>query len=313
MTAPNPRASMPASTLPQWYRMGPLFTETPAEDFWWNTQLADGSYTIMAEPTGWEGVEYVLPLDQVGGKDGAHTGPQSVGPKVLNCSALIVSPSSQSLRGLLQKIRRILGPQGVSGSRQPVVWEQHDFASGQRLAVVTRPSGGFTPRIVQGESLGGNAVQIDFTLIAAKPIKYQSGALQFAEVGLFDSSSTTGRTYDKTYDWTYGAGGNPGGEMVVINNGDALSWPLFTITGEADFPIITNVTSGQNFQVFYDLDTLEVVTINATTGEVQPSSVRLLGRPFPLLSGANTIRWRTQSGAFHSEARLRLEWRSTFS
>lgn len=313
MTAPNPAASMPLTTLPQRYRMGPLFTETPGIDFWWNTQLADGSYTIVGEPVGWESVEYLLPLDQVGGKDGAHTGPQSVGPRVLDCSALIVSPNSQTLRGLLQQLRRILGPQGVSGSRQPIVWEQHDFASGQRLALLTRPSGRFSPVVIQGSSLGGNAAQIEFTLIAATPVKYQSGALQTAEVGLFDPSSTTGRTYNKTYNWTYGGGGNPGGEMVVVNNGDTLAWPVFRVMGEADFPIITNVTSGQNFQLFYDLDTLEVVTINSNTGEVQPGSVRLIGRPFPLLPGANTIRWRTQSGAFHSEARLRLDWRSTFS
>jgi Phage tail protein len=313
VTAPNPAATMPPTTLAQQYRMGPLFTETPGIDFWWNTQLADGSYTIVGEPIGWEGAEYLLPLDQVGGKDGAHTGPQSLGPRVLDCSALIVSPTALALRTLLQQMRKIFGPQGVHASRQPIIWEQHDFASGQRLALVTRPSGRFVPRVLQGFSLGGNAAEISFTLIAATPFKYQSGSTQSAEVGLFDPSSTTGRTYDKTYNWTYGAGGNPGGEMVVVNNGDTLSWPIFTVTGQADFPIITNVTSGQDFQLFYDLATLEVVTINSSTGEVQPGSVRLIGRPFPLLPGPNTIRWRTQSGAFHSEARLRLEWRSTFS
>lgn len=313
MTAPNPAASMPVTTLPQRYRMGPLFTESPEFDFWWNTQLDDGSYTIVGEPDGWESVDYLLPLDQVGGKDGAHTGPQSVGPRVLDCSALIVSPDSQTLRTLLQRMRRIFGPQGASGTRQPIVWEQHDWASGNRLALITRPSGRFLSRVVAGASLGGNAAKIEFTLIAATPVKYQSGSVQFGEVGLFDTTATTGRTYDKTYDWTYGAGGNPGGEMVVINNGDTLAWPTFYVTGEADDPIITNVTSGQSFQLLYDLVSLEVVTINSNTGEVRPGSVRLLGRPFPLLPGANTIRWRTQSGAFHPEALLRLEWRSTFS
>jgi hypothetical protein len=314
MTVPNPAASMPASGLSQRYRMGPLFSETPGIDFWWNTQLANGAYTICGEPVGWEGTTYILPLDQVGGKDGAHTGPQSVGPKVLNVQALIVAPNGQALRLMLQQIRRILGPQGASGSRQPVVWEQHDFASGLRLALVTRPSGELVPGILQGSSLGGNAVTLSFTLIAANPpFKYQSGTVQSAEVGLFNSAAASGRTYDKTYDWTYGAGGNPGGEMIVVNNGDTLAWPTFYATGEADYPIITNVTSGQSFQLDYNIPTLVQVKVNSQTGEVTPANVRIIGRPFALLPGANTIRWRTQSGAYHSEARLRLEWRSTFS
>lgn len=314
MTIPNPEASFPATTTPARYRMGPLFTETPDIDFWWNTQLPDGSYTVVAEPEQWEGTEYILPLDQVGGKDGAHTGPQSIGPKTLEMSALIVSPNAQILRTLLKRIRRILGAVDVGGARQPVIWEQHDFASGFRLALVTRPSGTLIPKIMQGSSLGGNAAVLAFTLIAANPpLKYQSGTEQTAEVGLFDPGATTGRTYSRTFSWTYGGGGNPGGEMVVVNNGDALAWPLFTMLGEADYPIISNVTTGQDFQLVYNIPTLQTVTVNSSTGEVVPANVRLLGRPFPLAPGANTIRWRTQSGAYHSEARLRLTWRSTFS
>jgi len=41
--------------------------------------------------------------------------------------------------------------------------------------------------------------------------------------------------------------------------------------------------------------------------------VRLLGRPFPLVEGPNVIRWRVPAGLYDPNARLRLEWRSTFS
>jgi hypothetical protein len=311
VTAPNPTASMPATGLDVRYRMGPLYTDD-ANDFWWNTQLDNGAYTVVGEPAGWEAVEYILPLDQVGGKDGAHTGPQSIGPRSLECSALIVAPNAQVLRVLLQQLRRILGPQGASGTRQPIIWEQHDWASGLRLALSTRPSGRFLPEVVRGHSIGGNAARISFTLIANNPYKYQSGAAQSAEVGLLDSGAASGRTYNKTYPYNYGMAGNPGGEMVVMNNGDALAWPTYKVTGPAQSPIIQNATTGREFQLLYDVAALEQVTINSNTGEITPS-IRLSGRPFPLAPGPNTIRWRTSTGAFDAAARLRLEWRSTFS
>lgn len=312
MTSPALLTSMPLTQLEARYRMGPLFTED-ANDFWWNTHHDDGTITICAEPDGWESVTYVLPLDEVGGKDGAHTGPQSIGPKTLDCNTMVVAPNAQILRTKIQRLRRILGPQGVSGTRQPIIWEQHDWASGLRLALVTRPTGLFRPTILQGNSLGGNAASISFQLVAATPTKFQSGAAQSAETGLFNSGAASGRTYDKTYSFTYGPGGNPGGEMVVINNGDTLAWPTFFVTGPADLPIITNATTGREFQLVYSPAAGETVKINSSTGEITPGNLRLYGRPFPLVDGPNTIRFRTQSGAYNADARLRLEWRSTFS
>lgn len=305
--------SMPATSVNVRYRMGPLFTED-ANDFWWNLHHDDGTITVCGEPDGWESVSYILPLDQVGGKDGAHVGPQSVAPRTLEIEALIVAPSAQILRTKLQQVRRILGPQGVSGTRQPVIWEQYDWASGLRLALVTRPSGLLTFKAPIGHSEGGNAVRVSCTLVAANPpVKYQSGAAQSQEVGLLDTGAASGRTYDKTYPYTYGAGGNPGGEMVVINNGDTLAWPTFFVTGPADLPIISNATTGRDFQLLYSPAAGETVTINSITGQITPGSVRLDGRPFALVPGPNTVRFRTQSGAYDPNARLRLEWRSTFS
>ena len=314
MTAPNPAASFPVPATTEQFRMGPLLTEAPAVDFWWNTQLGDGTYTAADEPEGWESIEYILPLDQVGGRDGAFTGPESVAPRVLEIKALIVAPNGQVLRDNCQKIRRILGPQGLPGPRQPVVWEQYDWRTGVRQAFVTRPQGGLRIRAIGGAHPGGEAAEISFQLVAANPVwKYQSGAIEFAEVGLLDTGLVEGRTYYKTFDYTYGSGGSPGGQLIAINNGDLPAWPVFTVRGEADAPIITNATTGQDWQIDTNLVSMQIVTVNSRTGVVTPGSVRLLGRPFALQPGANTITWRTASGAFHPEALLRLEWRSTSS
>lgn len=316
MTAPNPVASFPVpDQATTGYRMGPLFTPDTANDFWWNTQLSDGSYTACAEPVGWEGVVYVTPLDEVGGRDGAFSGPQSVGPRVLEITALIVSPTAQALRQRIAQLRRVLGPQGATGRRQPVIWEQYDWASGRRLALITRPVGTFAPPVLAGYVPGGLAAQVTFQLVAPNPPwKYTSGsAAETNQVGLADPALIQGRTYNKTFDYTYGAATSIGGEMVCVNNGDLQAWPTFTVTGAVDYPIITNVTTGQEFSIVADLQSGDVVTVESRTGVVSPAATRILGSPFPLAPGANTIRWRSASGVYHADALLRLDWRSTWS
>lgn len=308
----QPMASFPVPDLDAQFRMGPLLSESSV-DYWWNTQHSDGTYTACSEPEGWESLDYIAPVDQVGGRDGGMSGPQSVAPRGLECQALIVSPTPQILRQHLAAIRRIFGPQGLPGPRQPVVWEQHDHGSARRLALVCRPTGKLRFVVQPGYVPGGTACVIAFTLTASNPLwKVAAGDVESNQVGLLNPGLVQGRTYSKTYPYTYGAGGAVGGEMTCYNAGDLSAWPTFIVTGEADFPIISNATTGQEFAVNKNLITGEIVTIDSRTGQVTPSSVRLAGRPFPLAPGVNTIRWRTLSGAFHAEALLRLEWRSTF-
>lgn len=309
-SVPNPTASFPVPSTDTQFRMGPDFIESGV-DYWWNTQHDDGTYTACGEPEGWESVDYIVPLDQVGGRDGAFTGPQSVGPRQLEIEALIVSPTPEILRQHLAAIRRIFGPQGLPGPRLPVVWEQFDWASSRRLALVTRPSGLLRFAVQPGRFEGGEACVIVFTLVAANPVwKYQAGPVEFAQTGLLDPGLITGRTYNKTYDYSYGSGAPVGGTMQAVNQGDLATWPTYIITGPADFPIITNSTTGDLFQVNRNIGAGEVITIDSRTGEIT-GNVRLIGRPFPLAPGNNTITWRTQSGAYNPDALLRLEWRST--
>ncbi len=312
MTSPNPQAQAPDASINGRYRMGPLFTPDLV-DFWWNVATADGA-TAVAQSQGWDDNDYITPIDQVGGRDGGLLGPSSIGVKMINVSGVIVAPTAQSLRQNIRMIRRILGPQTLSGPRQPVVWEQFDHGHQQRLLLLTRPTGKFAPPVAFGFQEGGVAARISFTLVAANPVwKYLAGNVEFAQVGLLNPALVGGRTYDKTYDWNYGAAGNPGGEMVVVNQGDLDAYPVFTVTGPADTPVIQNATTGEQFTINYDIPAGETVTVDARTGEVTPGNVRLAGRPFTLAPGANTIRWRTFVESYDPAAMLRLEWRSTYS
>lgn len=310
MTAPNPLAQFVVPATTEQYRMGPLFTEAPEVDFWWNQQHADGTFAAAERPTGWDAVTYVTPVDQVGGRDGGLFGPGSIAPRMLDVSGMVSAVSPMALDQKLQRLERILGPQSQRGARQPVIWEQYQHAYGQRVAMITRPVGDFVPVI----AWGGTVATVRFTLIAANPVwKYRAGVAETNQVGLANPALITGRTYDKTYNFTYGLSPvNPGGEMTVVNSGNLDAYPVFTITGPGQVPIITNATTGASFVVNRNLVAGEVVTIDSRTGAVNPSSVRLLGRPFVLVPGTNTIRWRMFTGAYSSDALLRLDWRSTY-
>lgn len=311
MTVPNPPASVPQVELEGRYRLGPALTEDTSLDYWFNYEYPDGTIVASSEPVGWERVDYITPLDQVGGRDGALVGPQSVAPRTVEVEALIVAPTAVLLRQHIARVRALLGPSGFAGNRPAVVWEQHDFATNRRLALVVRPAGGFVPRVIPGFTTGGLAVSLSFSLVAATPWKYQAGVAESNQVGLPNPALIGGRTYSKTYSYTYGSAVPAGGSMVVINNGDLATFPIFTITGPVDFPIITNVTTGQSFQINRNMSAGEVVTIDSALGTVTPASVRLIGRPFTLVPGGNTISWRSASGVYQAAALLRLEWRST--
>lgn len=294
------------------YRMGFAFEVDDETDFWWNRQLDDGTFTACEEPAGWNGLDYLTPLDQVGGRDGAFTGPPSVAPRILEITAGIVSPTPAGLHAHIGRLKRLLGPSRLPGPRPSVLWEQYEWEAGDRYALVCRPTGSFRSRVLGGPEEGGHAARITFQLVAANPVwKLRSGAVQSNQVGLLNSALVTGRTYDKTYNYTYGAGtSNPGGQMEVVNFGDLDTWANFTVTGAVNIPIITNSTTSQEFAINATLGSGEIVTIDGRTGVVDPANVRLIGRPFLLAPGTNTITWRGSDGVYHPNALLRMEWRS---
>lgn len=313
MTVANPWAVIPATGMEQRCRMGPLLTESPGIDFWWNTQLPNGTYAV-ADAMGWDSTEYITPIDQVGGRDGGVLGPPSIAPKTLQINAMLSAPTPQALHEAVEQARYVLGPQLQSGPRGPVVWEQHDYRTGVRLGLVTRPVGLFDPVIVSGHVPGGFVATGRFSLVAANPVwKFRAGALETASAGLLNPALLGGRTYDKTYDWDYGASSSPGGELEAVNTGNLEAAPVFIVQGPAINPIITNVTTGQSFQVLATLSAGDTVTIDARSGTITPGNVRVSGAPFHLAPGSNTIRWRSTDDAYDPAALLTVQWRSTYA
>ena len=304
MTAPNVYAHLPPVDNAGQYRLGPSL-QPGAGDLWINTTLDDGTRIACGEPDGWEGVEFITPIDQAGGRDGGLIGPQTIAPRILPIVGAMVAPDAATLRNQVRAMRAMLGP------RKSVVWDQYDFGIQARMGMVCRPTGDFKATPIKGHQMGGVATVFTFTLIAATPWKFGTGAPDSNCMGL-PVSAVSGRTYNKTYDWNYGAVTNPGGFMTVVNRGDVDAWPIFTITGPVDNPVITNETTGEGFVLTSSVPAGQDVRIDSRTGIITPSQYRIAGRPFALRPGSNTIRWRATSGTFTPDARLCVTWRSTW-
>jgi tail protein len=287
------------------YRLGDDFDTLPT-DFWWNTTHDDGTMVACAEPDGWEGVQFVTPIDTAGGRDGGLDGPQSIGPRVLPIQGAMVAADAATLRQKIRTLRAKLGP------RKRVVWDQYDFGEGVRMGLVCRAQGDFRATPIMGTEMGGVATEVQFTLVAANPPwKYGTGAAEFIDIGL-PVTTVSGRTYNKAYPYNYGDVTNPGGAGTATNHGDIESWPTFEITGPVDNPVITNETTDKAFLVSGIIPAGMTVTIDSRTGNVTPASYRLVGRPWSLVPGPNFIRWRASSGSFDPNANLRVLWRSTW-
>lgn len=313
MTVPNPWAVIPVTGMQQRCRMGPLLTETVGLDFWWNTQLPNGTHTV-ADALNWDSTDYITPIDQVGGRDGGVLGPPSISPKTLEINGMLSAPTPQALHESIEQVRYLLGPQTLRGARGPVVWEQHDYRTGVRLGLVARPVGKLDPVVASGHVPGGYVATIRFNLVAANPPwKYKAGPLETAGAGLLNPALLGGRTYDKTYNWSYGSSSSPGGELQALNTGTLEAAPIFIVKGPALNPIITNATTGESFQVLATLSASDTVVIDARTGTITPGNIRISGAPFNLASGSNTIRWRSADDAYDPAALLTVQWRSTYA
>lgn len=294
------------------YRLARDFAEAPA-DVWFNT-TDDQGVSLVADAVDLDSIEFITPFDQVGGRDGALSGPPSVAPRAVTVRGLVVAPTAELADLKVAAVKAVLLPSGRNSPRDPVVWDWHHFGAGRRLALLVRPVGTFRVLPLLGRREGGEARVIEFGITAANPPwKLASGQAEGDEIGLADPAQRTGRTYDLTYDYNYGLGTPTGGTLVVVNSGDRDALPLFTITGPADFPLVQNVTTGGQFLVEAVLGAGDVVTVDSQTGRITPGSVRISGRPFTLAPGSNTIQWRTLTESYYPAARLRVAWRSTYA
>lgn len=87
----------------------------------------------------------------------------------------------------------------------------------------------------------------------------------------YDATATTsnfvvntgalGRTYNRLYNMTYG-GGSLVNSVNVVNNGWVTTYPVITINGPVQSPVIGNLTTGQSITVNVTLTNTDILVID---------------------------------------------------
>lgn len=126
-------------------------------------------------------------------------------------------------------------------------------------ALMWQPSGGENQfvkcRRQQPLRVTGNWLKkFQLSLVAADPRLYSTtlytGTIEPAP------ASESGRSYEKAFDYEYGAA-TPSGTLFINNQGDGESPPIIRIYGPGINPVVYNITTGQQVNLTYTLNTVE--------------------------------------------------------
>jgi hypothetical protein len=256
-------------------------------------------------PDGWDSVEFLTPVDQLAGVDGGLVAPQSIGPRTVNVTGLIVAPDRARAKAATQRLLAALPRRGK------VTFAVEE--DGQKQFVTGTPTGTF-----KAVPTGRCSVVYSFALVCTDPYK-RSGILKSVTTGLPIAGLTTGLTPPLvlgTLNLT--TTGATGGSVVATNYGDADARPLLTITGPAYEPIIRNLRTGEYAQLFLSVGAGSIATLDFNTGagtfNGQPFPITLMGygsQMWALPPGDSEIEFR-QLGVNDPAARMTLTWRDCY-
>lgn len=146
---------------------------------------------------------------------------------------------------------------------------------------------------------GGKYSDFKLDLLAGDPLFYSTdgGSSQSANL---DKSSQGGYVtpYDLPVDWALG--GQP---TTVLNSGNAIAYPIITLTDSAVNPIITNQTTGEAFALDMSMLDGDVVIINMRERTVTLNGSNIIGNKtddsiwWGLAIGNNNILLDTDTGS----------------
>jgi hypothetical protein len=263
---------------------------------------ADGVWWQMDQPRGWDDVVLDTPIDDVSGVDGAVIGPSRARQRSLTFKGVLVAPSRALARDAIARLRNAVATAG-----EPIIYSQTE--NGESLFVLGYASDSFS-----AHPPTTNAYWYAFEMVCPSPFKWE-WPRQCQPMGLTVPGTVSGRTYPKTYPKAYGAGSNPAGGTIQVNNtGDAPAWPELTFTGMIDTPWV-EIDGGQRITLLYSQES------GSATLDMQLGSLTVAGAPRPLVMaagsqpwqippGVHTIRWGHQ-GFYTAGATLNTCWYNT--
>lgn len=254
----------------------------------------DADYVgVLTEITGLDSPEVRENADDLVQMDGGIHGDFFFGRRPVVLSGIILNPASVDDRN--RKMTKLMQASNAMRDDATLTWTLQ--GNNQQFLSVRRQQ---PLRITEAWQK-----QFQCSLVAADPRIY-STTLNSVTAAASAASTNVGRIYDKGYDIDYG-GTTVAGGLVISNDGNAVTYPILTVTGPGVNPQILNFTTGQSINLIYTLgagESLVIDTLNRTVllngtssryGSIDFSTTQWWG----LVGGLNDIRqgWTSQAGA----------------
>lgn len=226
----------------------------------WEVRAPDGSRAVFNDPndvdyvgvltdaTGFDAPEVREAAEDLVQLDGGIHGDFFYGRRPVTLEGMILNPASANDRNVrmtkLTKACRALRQDAT------ISWT---LDGGYKQFVKARLQNG--PRYA-----GQWQKTFQVGMVAEDPRIY-SDSLYTRTVSAGGVAEATNRGYDKRFDYGYGAG-QITGQLMIANNGNAMSWPVITIYGPGINPSVTNATTGETLTFTYNLGASEFLVID---------------------------------------------------
>lgn len=263
---------------------------------------ADPNYVgMLTEITGLDSPDLRESADDLVQMDGGIHGDFFHGRRPVTMTGLILNPPSAAERNV--RMTKLAQAANALRGDATLAWTPSGSVS-QYLSLRKQQPTRFT---------GGWQKQFQLALVAADPRIYSS-TLNTQTVTASTGGAAGGIGFDLGFDWNFGPA-TVTGQMFVENQGNAETFPVYTITGPGTNPVVYNARTGKNIVLFTTLNAGETLVIDSLNRTVlfngitsKYSAVDVLSTQWGgLVRGVNDIRIGFFS--YTAPASLRVAWR----
>jgi hypothetical protein len=235
---------------------------------------------------------------------GDYTGPDYVGPRVVQIGLSLIADTPDALRQMILDLRRATQPGSAPADLQLLDWGVSVSGKVRKRSV---------PYDAEQLWRTGSAV---IEWYCADPYLY---GLAEQSVSTAAYSPSAGRTYPRTYPLTYGSAGSSG-TVTCTNSGDAPAYPVLRLDGPVANPSIEQPDLGALLVLDATLQPGDYLLIDTRSRAVlyQGTTPRRSwvrgGSTWPLLMpGDNQLTYRGSAlaGAPGQSSLLTVTWRDT--
>lgn len=271
-----------------------------------NDQLDPDYVGVLEEVTGTDSPELTESAENIVQEDGGIHGDFFYNRRPITLSGLLLNPSDAIDRN--EKMEKVSAACDAMRADATLKWTP---SGGEKRVMRVRRQNG--PRF-------SGAWQKTFMvgLVAEDPRIY-SDALYQQSVAATTGGAPSGRTFPETFPMSYG-GGTLAGQVMIENQGSTVTYPVLTVYGPGNVPVITNQTTGQSLYLNIALATGQFITINTNPISRQilldgASSVYsaldfVQSSWWGLEPGINDVRF--SYGSFSTGASLGIDWRNAW-